>query len=108
MKIIVQAEQKLYMDVEVEVPDELIKNIDEVPNMTNVNISDWLDQNFKDSEWSKYDSDLNWTKWVKVTEHDQVINQVWAAGERLAAEQALEDAAVDAIRRQHDVTNTDD
>ena len=108
MKIIVQAEQKLYMDVEVEVPDELIKNIDEVPNMTNVNISDWLDQNFKDFEWSKYDSDLNWTKWIEVTEHDQVINQVWAAKERLAAEQALEDAAVDAIRRQHDVTNTYD
>jgi len=70
MKIIVQAEQKLYMDVEVEVPDELIKNIDEVPNMTNVNISDWLDQNFKDFEWSKYDSDLNWTKWIEVTEKE--------------------------------------
>tara|TARA_R100000426_G_scaffold66539_1_gene46386 strand:+ start:49 stop:375 length:327 start_codon:yes stop_codon:yes gene_type:complete len=108
MKIIVQAEQKLYMDVEVEVPDELIKNIDEVPNMTNVNISDWLDQNFKDFEWSKYDSDLNWTKWIEVEVPDQVVNQVWAAKERLAAEQALEDAAVDAIRRQHDVTNTYD
>ena len=70
MKIIVQAEQKLYMDVEVEVPDELIKNIDEVPNMTNVNISDWLDQNFKDFEWSEYDSDLNWTKWIEVTEKE--------------------------------------
>ena len=108
MKIIVHAEQKLYMDVEVEVPDELIKNIDEVPNMTNVNISDWLDQNFKDFEWSKYDSDLNWTKWIEVEVPDQVVNQVWAAKERLAAEQALEDAAVDAIRRQHDVTNTYD
>mgnify|MGYP001340050921 FL=1 len=70
MKIIVQAEQKLYMDVEVEVPDELIKNIDEVPNMTNVNISDWLDQNFGDFEWSDYDSDLNWTKWTEVTEEE--------------------------------------
>ncbi len=77
MKIIVQAEQKLYMDVEVEVPDELIKNIDEVPNMTNVNISDWLDQNYWNFEWSEYDSDLNWTKWTEVTEQDQVVNQVW-------------------------------
>jgi len=70
MKIIVQAEQKLYMDVEVEVPDELIKNIDEVPNMTNVNISDWLDQNYWNFEWSEYDSDLNWTKWTEVTEKE--------------------------------------
>ena len=77
MKIIVQAEQKLYMDVEVEVPDELIKDIDEVPNMTNVNISDWLDQNYWNFEWSEYDSDLNWTKWTEVTEQDQVVNQVW-------------------------------
>jgi len=77
MKIIVQAEQKLYMDVEVEVPDELIKNIDEVPNMTNANISDWLDQNYWNFEWSEYDSDLNWTKWTEVTEQDQVVNQVW-------------------------------
>ena len=77
MKIIVQAEQKLYMDVEVEVPDELIKNIDEVPNMTNVNISDWLDQNYWNFEWSEYDSDLNWTKWTEITEQDQVVNQVW-------------------------------
>ena len=77
MKIIVQAEQKLYMDVEVEVPDELIKNIDEVPNMTNANISDWIDQNYWNFEWSEYDSDLNWTKWTEVTEQDQVVNQVW-------------------------------
>ena len=77
MKIIVQAEQKLYMDVEVEVPDELIKDIDEVPNMTNANISDWLDQNYWNLEWSEYDSDLNWTKWTEVTEQDQVVNQVW-------------------------------
>ena len=70
MKIIVQAEQKLYMDVEVELPDELIKNIDEVPNMTNVNISDWLDQNFGDFKWSEYDSGLDWTKWVEVTEKE--------------------------------------
>jgi len=77
MKIIVQAEQKLYMDVEVEVPDELIKNIDEVPNMTNANISDWLDQNYWNFEWSEYDSDLNWVKWTEVTEQDQVVNQVW-------------------------------
>jgi len=77
MKIIVQAEQKLYMDVEVELPDELIKNINEVPNMTNVNISDWLDQNYWNFEWSEYDSDLNWVKWTEVTEQDQVINQVW-------------------------------
>ena len=65
MKIIVQAEQKLYMDVEVELPDELIKNINEVPNMTNVNISDWLDQNYWNFEWSEYDSDLNWVKWTE-------------------------------------------
>ena len=77
MKIIVQAEQKLYMDVEVEVPDELIKDIDKVPNMTNANISDWLDQNYWNLEWSEYDSDLNWTKWTEVTEQDQVVNQVW-------------------------------
>ena len=77
MKIIVQAEQKLYMDVEVEVPDELIKDINEVPNMTNANISDWLDQNYWNFEWSEYDSDLNWTKWTEVTEQDQVVNQVW-------------------------------
>ena len=77
MKIIVQAEQKLYMDVEVELPDELIKNINEVPNMTNVNISDWLDQNYWNFEWSEYDSDLNWVKLTEVTEQDQVINQVW-------------------------------
>ena len=77
MKIIVQAEQKLYMDVEVELPDELIKNMNEVPNMTNVNISDWLDQNYWNFEWSEYDSDLNWVKWTEVTEQDQVINQVW-------------------------------
>ena len=77
MKIIVQAEQKLYMDVEVELPDELIKNINEVPNMTNVNISDWLDQNYWNFEWSEYDSDLNLVKWTEVTEQDQVINQVW-------------------------------
>ena len=77
MKIIVQAEQKLYMDVEVELPDELIKNINEVPNMTNVNISDWLDENYWNFEWSEYDSDLNWVKWTEVTEQDQVINQVW-------------------------------
>ena len=64
MKIIVQAEQKLYMDVEVELPDEL-------------NISDWLDQNYWNFEWSEYDSDLNWVKWTEVTEQDQVINQVW-------------------------------
>ena len=70
MKIIVQAEQKLYMDVEVEVPDELIKNIDEVPNMTNANISDWIDQNYWNFEWSEYDSDLNWTKWTEVTEKE--------------------------------------
>ena len=77
MKIIVQAEQKLYMDVEVEVPDELIKNINEVPNMTNANISDWLDQNYWNFEWSEYDSDLNWVKWTEVTEQDQVVNQIW-------------------------------
>jgi len=77
MKIIVQAEQKLYMDVEVEVPDELIKDINEVPNMTNANISDWLDQNYWNFEWSEYDSDLNWVKWTEVTEQDQVVNQVW-------------------------------
>ena len=89
MKIIVQAEQKLYMDVEVEVPDELIKNIDEVPNMTNVNISDWLDQNYWNFEWSEYDSDLNWTKWTEITEQDQVVNQKYG-------------------RRQHDAINTND
>ena len=77
MKIIVQAEQKLYMDVEVEVPDELIKNIDEVPNMTNANISDWIDQNYWNFEWSEYDNDLNWVKWTEVTEQDQVVNQIW-------------------------------
>ena len=77
MKIIVQAEQKLYMDVEVELPDDLIKNINEVPNMTNVNISDWLDQNYLNLEWSEYDSDLNWVKWTEVTEQDQVVNQIW-------------------------------
>lgn len=77
MKIIVQAEQKLYMDVEVELPDDLIKNINEVPNMTNANISDWLDQNYWNFEWSEYDSDLNWVKWTEVTEQDQVVNQIW-------------------------------
>ena len=76
MKIIVQAEQKLYMDVEVELPDELIKNINEVPNMTNVNISDWIDQNYCNFEWSEYDSDLNWVKWTEVTEQDQVISSL--------------------------------
>ena len=71
MKIIVQAEQKLYMDVEVELPDELIKNINEVPNMTNVNISDWIDQNYWNFEWSEYDSGLDWTKWTEVTEKEK-------------------------------------
>ena len=77
MRIRVKAEETIYLECFVDVPDELIKNIDEVPNMTNVNISDWLDQNYWNFEWSEYDSDLNWTKWTEVTEQDQVVNQVW-------------------------------
>ena len=45
--------------------------------MTNANISDWLDQNYWNFEWSEYDSDLNWVKWTEVTEQDQVVNQIW-------------------------------
>jgi len=63
MKIIVQAEQKLYMDVEVEVPDEIQK-------FSNHKISEWIDQNYWNFEWSEYDSGLDWTKWTEVTEKE--------------------------------------
>ena len=56
MKIIIEAEQKLYMEAEVEVPDEIQK-------FSNHKISEWIDQNYDNFTWKDYDSGFNWTKW---------------------------------------------
>jgi hypothetical protein len=70
MKIRVKAEEIIYLECFVDVPDELIKNVNDVPNMTNFNISKWLDQNYQNFNWSDYDSDRDWYDWEEVTEEE--------------------------------------
>ena len=68
MRIRVKAEETIYLECFVDVPDELIKNVNDVPNMTNFNISKWLDQNHQNFNWSDYDSNRDWYDWEEVTD----------------------------------------
>ena len=70
MRIRIKAEETIYLECFVDVPDELIKNVNDVPNMTKLNISKWIDENKSDFNYQNYDNDRSWYDWEEVTEKE--------------------------------------
>jgi hypothetical protein len=57
MKIRVEATQKLFTFVDVEVPDEIVKDND---------VAAWIDENMNYFDWKDQDSDFNWDSWDRL------------------------------------------
>jgi hypothetical protein len=57
MKIRVEATQKLFTFVDVEVPDEIVKDND---------VAAWIDENMDYFDWKDQDSDFNWDSWDRL------------------------------------------
>jgi hypothetical protein len=57
MKIRVEATQKLFTFVDVEVPDEIVKDND---------VAAWIDENMDYFDWKDQDSDFNWDTWERL------------------------------------------
>jgi hypothetical protein len=62
MKIRVEATQKLFTFVDVEVPDEIVKDND----WAYASIAAWIDENMDYFDWKDQDSDFNWDTWERL------------------------------------------
>ena len=64
MKIRVLAEETVYKEYFVEVPEEITSGA------WNTSIHQWIDENFSEFNFQEYDSDFNWCTWEKVEDND--------------------------------------
>ena len=72
MKIRVLAEETVYKEYFVEVPEEIIEySKDRLSYSYRDNaIHNWIDENFSEFNFQEYDSDFNWYTWEKVEENE--------------------------------------
>ena len=66
MKIRVLAEETVYKEYFVEVPEEIRLSYLYRDNA----IHNWIDENFSEFNFQEYDSDFNWYQWEKVEDND--------------------------------------
>jgi hypothetical protein len=72
MKIRVLAEETVYKEYFVEVPEEIIEySKDRLSYSYRDNpIHNWIDENFSEFNFQEYDSDFDWYTWEKVEENE--------------------------------------
>ena len=72
MKIRVLAEETVYKEYFVEVPEEIIEHSkDRLSYSYRDNaIHNWIDENFGEFDFQEYDSDFNWFAWEEVEENE--------------------------------------
>ena len=71
MKIRVKAEETIYLEYFVEVPEEIL-NLDKdrvtYKTLVKQNIHNWIDENQSEFDYQDYDSDRSWYDWEEVGE----------------------------------------
>ena len=71
MKIRVKAEETIYLEYFVEVPEEIL-NLDKdrvtYKTLVKQNIRNWIDENQSEFDYQDYDSDRSWYDWEEVGE----------------------------------------
>ena len=69
MKIRVKAEETVYLEYFVEVPEEIL-NLDRRRMYMKRNIHNWIDENQSEFNYQDYDSDRSWYDWEEVQDND--------------------------------------
>ena len=67
MRIRVKAEETVYLEYFVDVPEEIL-NLDRRRMYMQKNIRNWIDENQSEFNYQDYDSDRSWYAWEEVGE----------------------------------------
>ena len=67
MRIRVKAEETIYLEYFVDVPEETL-NLDRRRMYMKKNICNWIDENQSEFNYQDYDSDRSWYDWEEVGE----------------------------------------
>ena len=67
MRIRVKAEETVYLEYFVDVPEEIL-NLDRRRMYMQKNIRNWIDENQSEFNYQDYDSDRSWYDWEEVGE----------------------------------------
>jgi hypothetical protein len=73
MKIRVKAEETIYLEYFVDVPEEILEKKPQnlLESMAQKKrISSWIDENQSEFNYQDYDSDRSWYDWEEVTEEE--------------------------------------
>lgn len=70
MKIRVKAEETVYLEYFVDVPEEIVEQSKVRLSKTYLKnaIHNWIDENFGELNYLEYDTDFNWYTWEEVGE----------------------------------------
>jgi hypothetical protein len=66
MKIRVKAEETIYLEYFVDVPEHILEDSTD----SHIRITDWIDENQSEFNYQDYDSDRSWYDWEEVTEKE--------------------------------------
>lgn len=73
MRIRVKAEETVYLEYFVDVPEEIL-NLDKdrvtYKTLVKQNIRNWIDENQSEFNYQDYDSDRSWYDWEEVQDND--------------------------------------
>tara|TARA_R100001463_G_scaffold60925_3_gene113580 strand:+ start:598 stop:807 length:210 start_codon:yes stop_codon:yes gene_type:complete len=69
MRIRVKAEETVYLEYFVDVPEEIL-NLDRRRMYMKRNIHNWIDENQSEFNYQDYDSDRSWYDWEEVQDND--------------------------------------
>ena len=72
MKIRVKAEETIYLEYFVDVPEEILEESKDRLSKTYLKnaIHNWIDENQSEFNYQDYDSDRSWYDWEEVTEEE--------------------------------------